>query len=92
VPKSESKVLNEIQKWRSKVNDRTSIERRRFNSNEVFLSETMRRQKWRTSRDTEEIEATLKPSEYPVGGMPFITAKERFSTTNARVHKQMPAV
>lgn len=60
---------------------------RKFNTNEVFLNQTMQRQKWRTTRDTEEIAAVMTPQNYPIKGMSFFPVKDRFLTTQTSEFK-----
>ena len=79
---------SEMQDVRKKVHLRTELDIKPIDYR-VFKSGTNTRQKWKTTRDTEEIAAVMRPTDYPFQGMPYVPPQFRFSTHSQRENNKI---
>jgi hypothetical protein len=89
-PLLKASVESATKTWRNRVICQTENRRRNFQSidapdspNSPFRG-SLNPKEWRTSYDTEEIAAVIKPFEYPSGKIKHFKPKDRFTTHNNR--------
>ncbi len=83
-PTPQPAVASPVKAWRHRI---TTEQSPRQNGNQVFRG-SLNPKEWRTSKDTEEIDAVMKPFEYPHGKIQFFPAKQRFKTLYNSEFKQ----